>query len=73
MFVTKRASGAGGGGGGGGGRNGVAATAQAIWREHGALGFLRGWTANYARLGPMTVLIFTTTELLRRQLGMASL
>jgi hypothetical protein len=77
MFVTKRAqsgtgaAGAGGSNGGGGG--GVAATARAIWAQHGALGFLRGWTANYARLGPMTVLIFTTTELLRKQLGMASL
>lgn len=51
----------------------MTATARAIFDSHGARGFLRGWTANYARLGPMTVLIFTTTEFLRRQLGMSSL
>lgn len=70
MFVTKRG---GAGGGGGAVANGAIATARHIWAAHGARGFLRGWTASYARLGPMTVLIFTTTELLRRQLGMPSL
>jgi solute carrier family 25 uncoupling protein 8/9 len=51
----------------------MTATARDILHHHGARGFFRGWTANYARLGPMTVLIFTTTEFVRRQLGMASL
>jgi solute carrier family 25 uncoupling protein 8/9 len=73
MFVTRRGATGAGGSNTNTKNNGVVATAKHIYQLHGARGFLRGWTANYARLGPMTVLIFTTTELLRKQLGMGAL
>ena len=45
-------------------------TALAVLRLHGPMGFMAGWTANYARLGPQTVLIFLINEQLRTMLDM---
>jgi solute carrier family 25 (mitochondrial uncoupling protein), member 8/9 len=57
----------------GAGATTMTATARRILDAHGVQGFFRGWTANYARLGPMTVLIFVTTEWCRTRLGMEAL
>lgn len=40
-----------------------------IFCEEGLRGFMRGWTANYARLGPHTLLTVVTYENLRTTLG----
>ena len=48
-------------------------TLRRVLAEHGASGLLRGFWANYARLGPQTVVTFVVVEQLRAQLGMNSL
>jgi solute carrier family 25 uncoupling protein 8/9 len=48
-------------------------TLRRVLAEHGASGLLRGFWANYARLGPQTVVTFVVAEQLRAQLGMNSL
>jgi solute carrier family 25 uncoupling protein 8/9 len=57
----------------GGGAGGPLAVARRIGRAHGAAGFLRGFAANYARLGPQTVVTFTVAEQLRRLAGLQAL
>lgn len=49
------------------------ACAAAIYSAHGAAGFWRGWLANYARLGPQTVMTFLVVEQLRHAAGLAPL
>ncbi|GLI62909.1 uncoupling protein 2 [Volvox africanus] len=49
------------------------AVALEILRNDGARGFFKGWSANYARLGPQTVITFLISELLRQQLGLDGL
>lgn len=44
-----------------------------IFREEGVRGFMRGWTANYARLGPHTLLTVLAYENLRTALGWKNL
>jgi solute carrier family 25 uncoupling protein 8/9 len=44
-----------------------------VYRQHGLSGFMRGWTANYARLGPQTVVTFLCAEKLRHLMGLKSL
>lgn len=51
----------------------MVSVAMAVLRERGPAGFLSGWLANYARLGPQTVLIFVFSENLRRMFGMQPL
>lgn len=41
-----------------------------IMKTEGAAGFMKGWTANYARLGPQTVIIFLVAEQLRDMAGL---
>lgn len=48
-------------------------TLRCVLAEHGASGLLRGFWANYARLGPQTVVTFVVAEQLRARLGMNSL
>lgn len=43
--------------------------ARRVMQTEGARGFLRGWSANYARLGPHTLLTVLVYENLRRGLG----
>ena len=38
------------------------ACAGDIFAREGARGFFKGWTANYARLGPQTTLMFVFME-----------
>jgi solute carrier family 25 (mitochondrial uncoupling protein), member 8/9 len=47
--------------------------ARRIVAEEGAGAFFRGWMANYARLGPQTLLIFVVAEQLRKMMGLSSL
>jgi hypothetical protein len=47
--------------------------ATAIYDAHGLAGFWRGWLANYARLGPQTVMTFLVVEQLRGVVGMEPL
>lgn len=81
MFMAtagKAAGGSGGGSGGGGGersgaRMGPLQCARALAAEHGAAAFARGFLANYARLGPQTVVTFLVAEQLRRLAGLQAL
>ena len=47
--------------------------AQDIVKREGARGLLRGWTAQYVRLGPQTTVIFVVMEELRKLNGLGSL
>ena len=50
----------------------VAAARDGLKRE-GPRGFMRGWSANYLRLGPQTVITFVALEQFRRLAGMDAL
>ena len=52
---------------------GAAEAARDVLRREGARGFMRGWTANYLRLGPQTVITFVALEQLRKLAGMDAL
>ncbi|KAK9915359.1 hypothetical protein WJX75_008003 [Coccomyxa subellipsoidea] len=47
--------------------------ASSIIKEDGPMGLLKGWTAQYIRLGPQTMVIFVVLEQLRRASGLQSL
>ncbi len=47
--------------------------AQDIVKREGARGLLRGWTAQYVRLGPQTTVIFVVMEELRKLNGLGAL
>ena len=51
----------------------VLGSVRGILREHGPLGFWRGFSANYLRLGPQTVVTFVVAEFLRERLGLDAL
>ena len=51
-------------------RSGVAHCARGILAREGARGFLRGWSANYFRLGPQTCITFVVYERLRLWAGL---
>lgn len=53
--------------------NGALQCAQDVFRKDGLLGFMKGWSASYARLGPHTVIMFLTAERLRKYAGLQSL
>jgi len=44
--------------------------ARNILQREGPAGFLKGWTAAYARTGPQTLIIFTVSELVRPLFGL---
>jgi hypothetical protein len=52
---------------------GPIACASSLYAAHGLAGFWRGWLANYARLGPQTVVTFLVVEQLRKAMGLAPL
>ncbi|KAI8477204.1 MAG: mitochondrial carrier domain-containing protein [Monoraphidium minutum] len=58
---------------GGGAAPGPAAVARRLYAAHGAAGFMRGWWANYSRLGPQTCVTFLVAEQLRRLAGLQAL
>lgn len=43
-----------------------------ILKNHGPLGFLRGWTASYLRIGPHTVISLVMIEKVRQMIGLDS-
>ncbi|MDB9925294.1 solute carrier family 25 protein [bacterium] len=49
------------------------AAARNVLQKEGPLGFMRGWSANYVRLGPQTVITFVALEQFRRIAGMTAL
>ena len=49
------------------------ACAADIAKREGLRGFFKGWTANYARLGPQTTLMFVFMEHMRQVTGMKAL
>ena len=55
---------------GGGPRLGMSGTVAALLREEGAGVLFRGWVANYARLGPQTLITFLAAEQLRKLFGL---
>ena len=44
-----------------------------ILKREGPRGLLKGWTANYIRLGPQTTVIFVVMEKMRQLYGLDSL
>lgn len=44
-----------------------------VMKKDGLIGFMKGWSASYARLGPHTVIMFLTAERLRKYAGLQSL
>ncbi|CAK0781436.1 hypothetical protein CVIRNUC_005373 [Coccomyxa viridis] len=51
----------------------VAQCAVIIVKEDGPFGLLKGWSAQYMRLGPQTTVIFVVMEQLRRRSGLDAL
>ena len=47
--------------------------ARDLFAEEGARGFMKGFTANFARLGPQTVIAFMVNEWIRGAIGMKAL
>lgn len=53
--------------------SGPMACAADVLRQDGMAGFMKGWSASYARLGPHTVIMFMVAEKLRKATGLQSL
>ncbi|KAG2482543.1 hypothetical protein HYH03_018534 [Edaphochlamys debaryana] len=53
--------------------SGPIACAAHVLKQDGLYGFMKGWSASYARLGPHTVIMFLTAERLRKATGLQSL
>ena len=58
---------------GGGGSFGALSAMRMVVERHGPMGLMRGWSANYVRLGPQTVITFIALEKFRALAGMSSL
>jgi solute carrier family 25 uncoupling protein 8/9 len=52
---------------------GPLACAADLLRHEGAGALMKGWSANYARLGPQTVIVFVVAEQLRGLAGLGAL
>lgn len=50
----------------------IARTFADVLTKHGPLGLFRGFSANYLRLGPQTMVTFVVAEFLREQLGLCA-
>lgn len=53
--------------------SGMWATAVAIASQEGPRAFMKGWFANWARMGPQTTITFMMAEALRNAAGMQKL
>lgn len=53
--------------------SGAVECAADVLKKDGLIGFMKGWSASYARLGPHTVIMFLTAERLRKYAGLQSL
>ncbi|KAJ9520062.1 hypothetical protein QJQ45_030136 [Haematococcus lacustris] len=56
----------------GGRYKGALECASHVLKTEGPIGFMKGWSASYARLGPHTVIMFLTAERLRKYAGLQS-
>jgi solute carrier family 25 (mitochondrial uncoupling protein), member 8/9 len=54
-------------------RKGLVSTAVALVKDEGCTALLKGWVANYARLGPQTLITFLVAEQLRKRFGLNAL
>ena len=52
--------------------SGVLATLTDMMKQEGPGALLKGWLANYARLGPQTLITFLAAEQLRRLFGLTA-
>ena len=50
----------------------IASTFAHVLTRHGPLGLFRGFSANYLRLGPQTMVTFVVAEFLREKLGLGA-
>jgi solute carrier family 25 uncoupling protein 8/9 len=50
--------------------NSLVGVMRDILAREGPRGFLKGWTAAYARTGPQTLIIFTVSEMIRPLFGL---
>ena len=73
MYVVEPDDARGARGGGARARSGAMAAARRVVATHGWTGLMRGWSANYVRLGPQTVITFVALEKFRALAGMQSL
>jgi len=55
------------------GKDNILRQVKGLYLERGLLGFLSGWTASYARLGPHTMIMFVCAEYIRKMAGMNEL
>ena len=62
-----------GGGDAGGGVFALLDVAREVVRREGPLGFMRGWTASYARIGPTMFIQLPIVEAVRRSSGVTSI
>eukprot|EP00929_Paragymnodinium_shiwhaense_P119731 TRINITY_DN91631_c0_g1_i1.p1 TRINITY_DN91631_c0_g1~~TRINITY_DN91631_c0_g1_i1.p1 ORF type:complete len:321 (-),score=12.97 TRINITY_DN91631_c0_g1_i1:249-1136(-) len=51
----------------------VVSASVVLWEEAGPRAFFKGWTANYARLGPHTVIVFLVYEQVRLWAGIGAI
>jgi solute carrier family 25 (mitochondrial uncoupling protein), member 8/9 len=56
-----------------GGTGGVMEATRKLVAEEGFTALFKGWTANYVRLGPQTMIVFLVAEQLRRAFGLVAL
>lgn len=52
--------------------HGVGTAIRAVWHQGGSRAFFRGWTANWARLGPQTAITFVVYEWVRDLMGLGA-
>lgn len=57
----------------GGSAGGASGAMRMVLERHGPMGLMRGWSANYVRLGPQTVVTFIALERFRALAGMEAL
>jgi hypothetical protein len=48
-------------------------TLRALYTEQGVRGLFKGWSANWARQGPMTTVVFVVSEAVRPWFGLGKL
>jgi len=53
-------------------RRGPLVHAGEILRNHGPMGFMKGWTASYCRIGPHTIISFMLIEEFRKLSGLSA-
>ena len=55
------------------GRMTMMGTLRSLYAEQGVRGLFKGWSANWARQGPMTTVVFVVSEAVRPLFGLEKL